>query len=105
VLKSLFENLQRAHQDARVRAIVVVGGSGNFSPGFDISQFQKSQGGGGIDNSINDAICAVLEGGPKPTVAAIEGVALGGGCEVAMGCNARVAVAGAKVRSQPSQQQ
>ncbi|PNH03627.1 Glyoxysomal fatty acid beta-oxidation multifunctional protein MFP-a [Tetrabaena socialis] len=36
----------------------------------------------------------VLEGGPKPTVAAVQGVALGGGLELAMGCNARVAAPG-----------
>jgi hypothetical protein len=30
-------------------------------------QFQKQSGGGGIDNNINDSICEVLEGGPKPT--------------------------------------
>lgn len=34
-------------------------------------------GGGGIDASINDAFCTVMENGPKPTVAAIHGVALG----------------------------
>eukprot|EP00195_Chlamydomonas_chlamydogama_P011374 CAMPEP_0202900968 /NCGR_PEP_ID=MMETSP1392-20130828/12462_1 /ASSEMBLY_ACC=CAM_ASM_000868 /TAXON_ID=225041 /ORGANISM="Chlamydomonas chlamydogama, Strain SAG 11-48b" /LENGTH=718 /DNA_ID=CAMNT_0049587441 /DNA_START=176 /DNA_END=2332 /DNA_ORIENTATION=+ len=97
LLRSLFENLQRAHQDPRVKAIVVIGGNNNFSPGFDIQQFQNKSGGGGIDNQINDAICEVLEGGPKPTVAAINGVALGGGLEVAMGCNSRVCTPGTRL--------
>lgn len=57
----------------------------------------RGGGGGGIDNTINDAICAYLESGPKPTVAAIVGSALGGGLEVAMGCNARVAAPGARL--------
>ena len=35
-----------------------------------------------------------LEDGPKPTVAAIQGVALGGGCEIAIACNARIATPG-----------
>jgi enoyl-CoA hydratase/carnithine racemase len=48
-------------------------------------------GGGGIDNNINAAICDVLEGGPKPSVAAITGVALGGGCEVGAACGAAAA--------------
>ncbi|GAX81453.1 hypothetical protein CEUSTIGMA_g8882.t1 [Chlamydomonas eustigma] len=97
LLKSLFENLDRAHRDPSVKAVVVVGSNNNFSPGFDIQQFRNQAGGGGIDNQINAAICSVLEGGPKPTVAAINGVALGGGLEVAMGCNARVCTPGTRL--------
>lgn len=97
VLRGLFESLAKAHADERVKAVVVTGSGKNFSAGFDINQFQNQSGGGGIDNSINDSICSVLEGGPKPTVAAIQGVALGGGLEVAMGCNARVAAAGSRL--------
>lgn len=97
VLKGLFDSLQSAHADSRVKAVVVTGSGKNFSAGFDINQFQNVSGGGGIDNSINDAICKVLEGGPKPTVAAIQGVALGGGLEVAMGCNSRVAAPGSSM--------
>lgn len=37
---------------------------------------------------------ALLESGTKPTVAAVEGACLGGGCEVAMACNARVVAQG-----------
>ena len=52
VLQSLFENLGRAHRDPAVKAIVVIGGSDNFSPGFDIAQFQNQSGGGGIDDKV-----------------------------------------------------
>ncbi len=44
---------------------------------------------------INDNFCELLESGPKPTVAAIEGVALGGGLETALACNARLCSPGA----------
>lgn len=64
---------------------------GRFCAGFDISQFAK---GAGLDQDVNRLICDLLESGPKPTVAAIEGMALGGGLEVAMGCNARVCAPG-----------
>ena len=43
---------------------------------------------------INDNFCALLESGPKPTVAAIESLALGGGLEVALACNARLCTPG-----------
>lgn len=97
VLRGLFEGLGKAHADGQVKAVVVTGAGKNFSAGFDINQFQNQSGGGGIDNKINDSICSLLEGGTKPTVAAIQGVALGGGLEVAMGCNARVAVPGSRL--------
>lgn len=89
MLKSLFENLALAQKDPKVKAAVLIGSGSAFSPGFDINQFKSSSGGGGIDQTINERICAVMESGAKPTVAAVQGVALGGGLEVAMGCNAR----------------
>jgi enoyl-CoA hydratase/3-hydroxyacyl-CoA dehydrogenase len=97
VLRSLFQQLDQAHADSTVQAIVVTGSGKNFSAGFDINQFKSSSGGGGIDNSINDAIRNLLESGCKPTVAAIQGVALGGGLEIAMGCNARICAPGSRL--------
>ncbi|KAG7669001.1 hypothetical protein Ndes2526B_g00718 [Nannochloris sp. 'desiccata'] len=98
VLQSLFNHLREAHNRRDVHAIVVTGANGKFCAGFDIAQFANSNnGGGGIDDKINNAFVALLEDGPKPTVAAIQGIALGGGCEVAIACNARVATPGTNI--------
>jgi hypothetical protein len=72
--------------------------AGKFCAGFDINQFVSASpgSGGGIDGRINEAFCELLESGPKPTVAAIEAIALGGGCEVALACNARICTPGAR---------
>jgi enoyl-CoA hydratase/3-hydroxyacyl-CoA dehydrogenase len=71
---------------------------GKFCAGFDINQFASGGGGGGgIDDRINDSFVRLLEDGPKPTVAAIQTLALGGGCEVALACNARVCSPGTAI--------
>ncbi|KAL3160104.1 hypothetical protein ABBQ32_010882 [Trebouxia sp. C0010 RCD-2024] len=97
VLSSLFNHAREAHNRSDVKAIVVTGQGGKFSAGFDIQQFLTQSGGGGIDSKINAAFCELLESGPKPTVAAVEGIALGGGCETAMACNARLCTPGTKM--------
>lgn len=49
MLESLFNAAREAHSRSDVKAIVVTGAKGKFSAGFDISQFQKTTGGGGVD--------------------------------------------------------
>jgi len=61
-------------------------------PGVPGDQSQRSR---ARLHRINDNFCELLESGPKPTVAAIEGVALGGGLETALACNARLCSPGA----------
>ena len=80
--------MQSAHSNPDVKAVVITGSNNTFCAGFDINQFVS--GGGGLDGNVNEMLCTMVEDGPKPTVAAIKGVALGGGLEVAMACNARI---------------
>lgn len=49
VLFSLFDAARQAQASQDVKAIVVTGANGRFSAGFDIAQFQKNSGGGGVD--------------------------------------------------------
>ena len=99
MLRGLKEKFEAAQADSRVKAIVVTGSKGKFSGGFDITQLRARTEGKPVENmsDFNLVLNGLVEAGPKPTVAAIENLALGGGLEVAMACNARVATPGAQL--------
>ncbi|MCY7313090.1 MAG: enoyl-CoA hydratase/isomerase family protein, partial [Pseudoxanthomonas sp.] len=86
--RALLESLSRALEDATVRAIVVSGGARAFSGGADIREFNKPE--AGMEPTLPTVI-AGFERSTKPVVAAIEGLALGGGLELALGMHYRVA--------------
>ncbi|HEX3549796.1 MAG TPA: 3-hydroxyacyl-CoA dehydrogenase NAD-binding domain-containing protein [Candidatus Elarobacter sp.] len=89
----LLEALATAAGDPAVKAIVLAGARGTFSGGADMKTFGVSPPPRPHTRDLID----VLEASPKPIVAAIEGVAMGGGLEVALACDARVAAAGARL--------
>ncbi|XP_021290212.1 peroxisomal fatty acid beta-oxidation multifunctional protein MFP2 [Herrania umbratica] len=94
VLQSLKESFDEALRRDDVKAIVVTGAKGKFSGGFDITAFGKIQGGNVEQPKPGyisvEVLSDTLEAARKPSVAAIDGLALGGGLEVAMACHARI---------------
>ncbi|CAB4288520.1 unnamed protein product [Prunus armeniaca] len=90
-LKEKFDEVARRND---VRAIVLTGNGGRFSGGFDINVFEKVHKSGDVslmpDVSV-EFVVNKLEDSKKPVVAAVEGLALGGGLELALGCHARIA--------------
>jgi len=81
-----------------VAAVIVYGGEKVFAAGADIKEMQTMSYTDMVDRSaaLQSSLTAVARI-PKPTVAAITGYALGGGCELALACDFRVAAEGAKL--------
>ena len=73
--------------DASITAMVIRCDGRTFFAGADITEFGKPMQGPGLGTVID-----MIEASDKPVVAAIHGTALGGGCEVTLGCHYRVAV-------------
>lgn len=85
-------------EDSEVRAVVITGAP-HFAAGADITGFQKTFDAGGTErqaSGLADAI-ARLANLEKPVIAAINGFALGGGLEIAMGADFRYLAESAKV--------
>ena len=94
-LRTAFEN---ARDDAAVRGVILTGaGDKAFIAGADISElahvaaFEAEQ-----SSRFGQEVLDLIENLGKPVVAAINGFALGGGCETAMACTIRIAVETAK---------
>ncbi len=78
--------------DASIAAMVIRCDGRTFFAGADITEFGKPMVEPGLPTVVD-----MIEASTKPIVAAIHGTALGGGCEVALGCHYRVAVPSAKL--------
>jgi 3-hydroxyacyl-CoA dehydrogenase len=83
--------IRKAMADASVKAVVLTGTARAFSGGADIREFNTPK--SSAAPNLQDLI-ALIEGAPKPVVAAVGGLALGGGNELALGCHYRVCAPG-----------
>jgi enoyl-CoA hydratase len=95
-LRSVLLDLQA---DAGVRVVVLTGaGEKAFVAGADINELARQTPASGRDLArTGQAVIDLIETLGKPVIAAINGFALGGGCEVAMACTLRIAAENAKL--------
>jgi 3-hydroxyacyl-CoA dehydrogenase len=94
VRQGVADALERAQTDVSVSAVVLTGAGATFCGGADVSEFGLPA---MIESPHLTDLCDLVEGFPKPVIAALNGLALGGGLELAMCCHHRVALATAQV--------
>ncbi len=88
------DGIRRALADDAVKAIVITGAGKAFSGGADIKEFNSPK---ALAEPSLHTLINVAESSTKPVIAAIHTVCMGGGLELSLGCNYRVAMPGAQI--------
>ena len=98
VLHELYDNIVSSINDKNIVAIIITGsGDKAFIAGADIKLMEKLDKKGGKEfGELGQKVTNLIEKSPIPVIAAINGFALGGGCEIALACHLRFASKNAK---------
>ncbi|MFB4164341.1 enoyl-CoA hydratase/isomerase family protein [Alteribacillus sp. JSM 102045] len=96
-LEEIIMALEHIRQDHETGCLVFTGsGEKSFAAGADIAQLEKKSGIDALNPSGMQEVYDKIESFEKPTIAMVNGFALGGGCELAMSCDLRIASKNAK---------
>ena len=92
--QAIAAGIEQAVADAAIKAVVITGAGKAFSGGADIREFGSPK---AIQEPNLLSLIRLCENTPKPVVAAIHTVCMGGGLELALGCHYRVVAPGAQI--------
>jgi len=99
VIEELGTAIDEIYNNPEIKSAIITGsGPKAFVAGADINEFVALDGKGGkaLAQKGQDTVFSKIENSPKPIVAAVNGFALGGGCELAMACHFRLCSENAK---------
>ena len=98
IIAGLREMIMDVYKNADIHGLIIIGdGEKSFVAGADIKEIASVESGMGKSFSENgQEVFQLFERCPKPVIAAVNGFALGGGCELAMACHIRIATQNAK---------
>jgi len=94
VIEELANAIDEIYKNTEIKSAIITGaGPKAFVAGADITEFLTLDAAGGkaLAQKGQDLVFNKIENAPKPIVAAVNGFALGGGCELAMACHFRLA--------------
>jgi enoyl-CoA hydratase/carnithine racemase len=95
LMKALDEAIASIEKEKEIRAVILCGSGASFCSGIDLAEADRLEGG---HNPVGlERVFHRLENVPMPTIAAVQGAALAGGCELALHCDLRIAAEDARI--------
>jgi enoyl-CoA hydratase/carnithine racemase len=95
LMKALDDAIASVENDKNIRAVIVRGAGASFCSGLDLAEADRLE--GGHSPVSIERVFHRLENIPVPTIAAVQGSALAGGCELALHCDLRIAAEDARI--------